>query len=136
MQKIDSVILSETKYIASWVIILSVILQSFFLVGGWWNLSVLLGNILSGTVAILNFFLMGLSVQKAVGQEEKESKKIMQASSALRTFMLFAAAALGVLLNAFDTWTVIIPLFFPRIAAAFRPVFMKGQEKKEADDEK
>ena len=39
----------------------------------------------------------------------------------MRTFMLFVVAAVGVLLPVFSTWTVLIPLFFPRIAIMIRP---------------
>ena len=125
MTKLDPTVKKETGYIGAWVIIFSAILQAVFLVIGKWNYTVLLGNLLSGATAIFNFLLMGITVQKAVLKEEKEAKTAIKASQALRTFLLFAVAALGVLLPCFNTWTVIIPLLFPRIAIAFRPLFDK-----------
>ena len=71
MAKVDKVVLKETKYIALWVIIFSLIMEAVFLIINKWDYTVLLGNLLSGAVGVLNFFLMGLGVQKAVMQEEK-----------------------------------------------------------------
>lgn len=127
MKKIDEVVLKETKYIAAWVVVLSLLLQSIFLIMGKWNYTVLLGNLLSGGIGIINFLLMGLTVQSAVDKDKKEAATAMKASLTLRTFILFAAAAIGVLLPVFDTWAVLVPLFFPRIAVAFRPVFEKNK---------
>jgi hypothetical protein len=86
---------------------------------------VLLGNLLSGSAAVLNFFLMGLSVQKAVEKEEKDAKKIMRISQTYRTLFLFVIAAIGVYFSVFNTIAALVPLFFPRIAIALRPLFSK-----------
>ena len=66
MKKIDETVLKETKYIAAWIFIFSVLMQAVFLVICEWNYTVLLGNILSAVFSVLNFFLMGLTVQKAL----------------------------------------------------------------------
>ena len=71
MAKVDKVVLKETKYIALWVIIFSLIMEAVFLIINKWDYTVLLGNLLSGAVGVLNFFLMGLGVQKEVMQEKK-----------------------------------------------------------------
>ncbi|MBQ9112470.1 MAG: hypothetical protein IJY08_02705 [Clostridia bacterium] len=138
MSKIDKVVLRETKYIAAWVIIFSAIMQAVFLVIGKWDYTVLLGNLLSGAAVILNFLGMGMTVQKAVDKEEKEAKQAMKASGMVRTFLLFITVVIGVLLDCFSIWTVIIPLFFPRIAVAIRPLWdkkaNKKANKKEADE--
>lgn len=135
MIKIDKAVREETIYIGMFILILSLLLQSVFLIIGQWNLSVLYGNLLSGAAAILNFFLMGLTVQHAVEKDQKQAAAAMKLSQALRTLMLFAVAAIGVLLPCFSTWTALIPLFFPRIAFAFQPLFLKrkneGSEPKE-----
>ncbi len=124
MQKIDKVVLKETKYMVIWMLIFSTVLQSVFLVIGKWNYTVLLGNLLSGTAMVLNFLLMGMTVQKAVGKEPKEAKQAMRASGMARTFFLFVVAAIGILLNkVFSVWTVIIPMFFPRLIVAIRPLW-------------
>ncbi len=146
MQKIDKVILKETKYIALWVIILSVITEAVFLVIGKWDITVLLGNIVSGVAAVLNFFLMGVAVQKALTRDANDAKTAMRASGMMRMFIIFVVIGLCLILkinerHIFSAWTLIIPLFFPRIAVSLRPVFDKSMRKgnstikKDADEQ-
>ena len=123
MKKIDQTVLRETKYIGLWVLVLSALMQAVFLIIGAWDYTALLGNLLSGGAGVLNFFLMGLAVQKAVTKEESDAKKVLRVSQLYRTFMMFLFVVMGVCLPCFHLWSVIIPLFFPRIAIAFRPVF-------------
>ncbi len=122
MIKIDKTVLKETKFIAVGVIILSLVMQSVFLILMRWNYKVLLGNILSGSFAVLNFLLMGITVQKAVNQDEKQSATTMRFSQTARNTMLFVVAAVGVLLPVFNTVAVLVPLFFPRITIMIRPL--------------
>ncbi|MCQ2440282.1 MAG: ATP synthase subunit I [Clostridia bacterium] len=129
MVKIDKTVLKETRFIAIGVIILSVLMESVFLILMRWNYKVLLGNILSGTVAILNFFLMGVTVQKAVKKDEKQAANTMRLSQTVRNALMFVVAAIGVLAPIFNTITVLIPLFFPRITIMLRPIFMKKNDK-------
>ena len=128
MQKIDKVVWKETKYIALWALIFSAILQAVFLVIGSWNYTVLLGNLLSGTAVVLNFFAMAVTVQKALEKDPKDAKQTMQLSKTWRMLALFAVVLLGVLLECFDLWAVLIPLLFPRIAIAIRPLWNKNTE--------
>ena len=124
-EKVDKTVMKETLYISVWVLILSAVTQAVFLVIGKWSLSVLFGNLLSGVTGILNFFLMGLTVQAAVIKDEKKAALSMKVSQILRMLLIFAVATVGVLLDCFNTVTVILPLFFPRIAISFRPLFNK-----------
>jgi len=118
MKKIDETVLKETKFIAFSTLILSALMQAVFLIIGKWDITVLFGNLLGGGLAVLNFFLMGLTVQKAVMLDEKEAKNSIKISQTYRTLLMIVVAALGVALSCFNTWAVIIPLFFPRIAIA------------------
>lgn len=128
MAKVDKVVLKETKYIALWVIIFSLIMEAVFLIINKWDYTVLLGNLLSGAVGVLNFFLMGLGVQKAVMQEEKEAKQTMKVSNLLRMFLIFVTVVVGVTVSVFNNWAVIIPIFFPRISILLRPLFDKRKD--------
>lgn len=123
MNRIDETVKKETAYIAVWVLILSVLTQAVFLIIGKWDYTVLLGNLLSGSAAVLNFFLMGISLQKALGKEEKDAQNTMKLSRTYRNLFLLVVTVLGVTLPWFNLWTVLIPLLFPRIAIVFRPLF-------------
>ena len=74
---------------------------------------------------MLNFFLMGLGVQSAVGLDEKAAREKVKFSMTMRYLMIVAAAAIGIIAPCFNTAAAIIPLFFNRIAIAFRPLFAK-----------
>lgn len=125
MKKIDEVVLRETEYIAIWTMLFSLLMQSVFLVIGKWDYTVLLGNLLSGAAVILNYFLIGITVQRALEKDEKDAKSTMKISQLYRFLLLFAVIILGVLLPCFNTWAVIIPVFFPRFAIALRSLLGK-----------
>lgn len=125
MKKIDPTILKETAYIFAFTLIFSTLMQSVFLIIGKWNYTVLLGNLLGLAGGVGNFFLMGLSVQSALNKTEDDAKKLMKVSQSLRLLMLLIVALIGHLVPVFNLVAVVIPLIFPRIAIAARPLFMK-----------
>lgn len=132
MAKTDDTVIKETKYIAAWVIILSVIMEAIFLIVGLWDYKVLLGNIFGGAVAVINFLLMGITVQKAVMNDEKDAAASMKLSQALRNLMILIAAVLAITIPIFNGAAAIIPLFFPRIAIAFVPLRDRNKNSVEA----
>ena len=125
MKKVDPVVRRETIYIAVSMLALSVIMELVFLVLGYFDYTVPLGNLLGGGIGVLNFFLMGLGVQSAVGLDEKAAREKVKFSMTMRYLMIVAAAAIGIIAPCFNTAAAIIPLFFNRIAIAFRPLFAK-----------
>ena len=127
MIKADETVKRETIYIACFCIVLSVFMQAIFIVLKKWDYTVVLGNLLSLFVAVFNFYLMGIAVQKAVSMEVSDAKKIMKSSQGLRNILMFVALAIGVTAPIFNTVAVIVPVFFPRIAVSFRP-FIKDRK--------
>ena len=125
MKKIDPTVLKETRYIFGITLIFSVVMEVIFLALGKWNVFVLLGNLWGALGAVLNFFLMGLTVQKAITKEEKEAKNLIRFSQSARMLMLFVIAGVGFLLPWFHTLAVVIPLLFPRIAIFLHPILRK-----------
>lgn len=134
MKKIDPTIIKETIYVLVWVLGLSVIMQAVFLIIKRWDYTVLTGNVLTGFAVTLNFFLMGLGVQKSLGKEEKEAKKVIRLSQIYRYLILIVFLVIGVVFKCFNNWTVFIPVIFPRIAIAARPLFknMKWAKQEES----
>lgn len=127
--KIDKTVLKETKYIATFVIILSVLMQAVFLIIGKWNYTVLLGNLWGACIAVGNFFVMGLYVQKAVSQEEKDAKQTIKASQSIRFAALVLLTGIGVAIfyNNYAWISVVLPLVFPSIAIYLRPLIDKNK---------
>lgn len=137
MSRIDPTVKKETGYIAGWVLLLSAVMELVFLLTGHMDYTVPLGNLLGGGAAILNFFLMGWTIQRAVGLDEKAAAAKLKLSQMLRMLMLIVICCLGIALDCFHTVAVIVPLFFPRIGVAFRPLFDKknGQAASEGKDD-
>ena len=125
MKKIDATVKKETTYIFAITVILSVLMQSVFLIVGKWDYTVLLGNLLGIIAAVGNFFVMGINIQSALGREEKEAKNLIKLSQTLRMLALFVIAMIGYLVPVFNIVAVIIPYLFPRIAVSLRPLFTK-----------
>ena len=123
MVKIDKTVCRETKYIAWCVLMLSLIMQAVFLILGYWDYTVLLGNLLSGAAVILNFFFMGVTVQRAVLKDVNAAKTAMRVSQLYRMLFMLVVIVTGVALPCFNMWAVIIPVAFVRIAIALRPLF-------------
>ena len=141
MQKIDPIVIKETKYIALWTVILSVLMQAAFLVVGHfvpayaWSWRVLTGNLLGGTAIVANFFGMAVGIQRAMEKDPNDASKSMRASSSGRMLGLFVVAAIGVALNCFNTIAVVVPFLFPRVAIAIRPLWDKKIPQGEGNNE-
>ena len=123
MIHVDRAVRRETRWIALWVLGLSVVMELVFFLLGRWTWPVLWGNLFGGVMAVLNFFLMGLTVQRAVGREQKQIKNIVRSSQSLRLLMQGAVMVIAFLVGWLDPWATIIPLFFPRLAITLRPLW-------------
>ncbi|MBR4761186.1 MAG: hypothetical protein IK086_00940 [Clostridia bacterium] len=121
MSKINATVMRETKYIAAFSAVLSVLMQAVFLIVlRRFDYTVMLGNILGYIAAVGNFLLMGIGVQKAVERDQKGAKGVLKFSQAFRFLGIFVIVAAGTVLDVFNTVAVIAPLFFPQIAIAAR----------------
>jgi uncharacterized membrane protein len=134
-QKTDPIIRRETGYIALWSLIFSAAMQAVFLIINQWNYTVLLGNLLGFCAAVGNFYLMARDVVKAMDKEPKDAKQAMKLSGSVRLLALFLIAVLGAWLPVFNTWAVLIPLLFPRLAIALRPLVNKGSQEEVPHEE-
>lgn len=129
MKPIEPAVKKETAYIAGWSLLLSVVMELVFWIVGAMDYTVPLGNLLGVAASLLNFFLMGLTIQSAVGLEEKAASAKLKLSQMLRMLMVLVLAVLGLALPCFHTIAVLVPFFFPRIAISFRPLFdRKGDQ--------
>ena len=135
-RRVDAAVRRETIYIAVWAAVLSALMEAVFLVIGKWDVTVLLGNLLGGLTAVLNFFFMGLTVQSAVDKPQDEARTAMKASQALRSVMLLAVLVAGAAAPCFHLIAAIVPLFFPRIAIALRPLWDRAGRREDIINEK
>ena len=128
--KIDPTVKKETLFVGGVTLILSMLMQSVFLIIGRWDLSVLFGNLLGGVIGVLNFFFLGLSVQKAVSSGEKKAKEIMKASHAIRFALIIVLLAISLIFQSvFNVIATIISLLFATFGVYLRAVFNKDKKK-------
>ncbi len=123
--KLEPTVKGETVYIFTVTCLCSVLMQAVFLIIGQWDITVLLGNLVGLCAAVGNFLLLGITVQKALGQEAEEAKKCIKLSQMARTLLLFVIALVGYFVPCFDVFALVIPYLFPRLAIALLPILRK-----------
>ena len=124
--KIDPTVRRMTGYIAVCVLVLSALMEAVYLIIGAWDITVLWGNLLGAATAVLNFFLMGLTIQRSLSLSQEDAKKFIQVSQSLRMLMILVLCAIGAALPCFDLLAVVLPQFFPRIGTMLWPRFEKN----------
>ena len=121
MASISPVVKKETGYVALWVAIAILPVQAVFLLCQWWDYTVLLGSLLGSITAVGNTLMVGLMVQKAVTQSEKQAKNNIRLSQGGRLLMQGAVLVLAAVLpKVFNIWAAAIPLLVPTLAVRFR----------------
>lgn len=125
--RIDATVRKETSYILIWVLLLSVIMEAVFLVIGAWEFSVLLGNLIGSLTAVMNFYLLAVTVTKLVnaGETDKLQQK-MHASKSLRMAGMVLICVLAIALLKTNPYSTLIPLIFPRIGLAVKKAKQGG----------
>ncbi len=115
--------------------IADVIMCVIFALCGRFDYTVILGALLGTVFAVGNFFLLGLTVQKAVEKGENV-KRFMHSSYAGRMLLYVACIVMGVLIPCFHPLAAIIPLFMPQVVIfAMRLLGIYKPEKKNPPEE-
>lgn len=126
---VDPVVKRETLRISAGTLVLSTVMQLVFLIIKRWDTTVLFGNLLGAFTAVLNFFLMCLTVQRCVNLEPEKAALRIRASQSGRLFMMAAFLGMAALLpKVFNIFASAIPLIFPTLTiAAYKLFFAKKQ---------
>ena len=80
--KVDPIVKKETLWICACVLVGSMLMQAVFLLLQRWDVTVLLGNLLGAALAVGNFFLMSLDVQKAVESDDPQKAQMKNSQCA------------------------------------------------------
>ena len=148
--KIQPAIRQETLRMAIGVAILTVLMLGVYLILGIMTFEVVLGAVLGTAVAVGNFFLMAMSVQKAaelmngvqlppeeVGEdgetvdkplspEATKARQKMQLSYTGRMLLTVVFAIIALLVPAIHPVAALIPLLFPRIVIMIQGLVQKN----------
>lgn len=91
-----------------------------FILLGRFDEKVVFGALLGSIFAVLNFFLLGITIQKATKIEnEGKAKSMIQFSYSLRMLATLGIGLIGFMVPVFNWVAVICPLLFPRITIFF-----------------
>jgi len=152
--KIQAAVKHETARIVVGVAILSAVMLVVFAAIGKFDMSVLWGTLLGGGYAVLNFFLMAMTVQQAAEQmngvhlpaeeeenaaqpdeqaaeqkeelpQQKKARSLVQRSYYFRMALTALVAVLAVKSPVFHAVPAIIALFFPRMVITAQPLLQK-----------
>ena len=145
----DRAVRRETLRVAAGVFALVAVMLAVYAVLGKLTAKVALGGIYTGLLTVLNFFIMGLTVQgvtdRAAEKERSEQeladltiemKNRMKLSYNMRMIGLLALLVVGLAVFKFDPLATILPVLFPTIVVralqimeARRPSVSEGSEK-------
>jgi hypothetical protein len=88
------------------------------------NYTVILGGLGGGFIAILNVFMMGVTVQKVAGTEnEDDARAKMRMSYSQRMLLQIIWIIIAIAAPCFHFAAGIAPLFFPSIGIKLRAIF-------------
>lgn len=132
-ENIQPAIKSETKKVALSTFICVAIMWIVFVILHMvmpdkipFDYTVILGGLGGGFIAVLNFFLLGLTVQKVANtQDEDLAKKLMKSSYSRRFLMQMLWCVVVMIAPCFQLVAGIAPLLFPSIGIKFVGIFMK-----------
>ena len=88
--------------------------------------TVILGGFLGGLIAVLNFFLMGVTVQKVASEANEDNARLrMKASYSRRTLLQMAWVVVAIAAPCFQFAAGILPLLFPSFGIKLRGLIHK-----------
>lgn len=88
--------------------------------------TVFLGGIGGGIIAVLNFFLMGLTVQKVASTSDEEMARMrMKASYSRRMMLQMLWVVIVIAAPCFALVAGLLPLLFPGFGIKFAGIFLK-----------
>lgn len=127
----SEVVKKEAGYIAAGTVLLSALVQIVWAICLEYDRSVFIGGLWGGAVAIINFVLMGIAVQKMANETDQMSaKRRMQASYQFRMMLIILTTVLAVIIPGVNWVMAAISLFFPRLTILVMPLFRPDLRKK------
>ena len=114
-EKPQQSIVKETKRIAVGTVIMLVVMLAVYAVLGKFTVGVLLGGLLGSAYAIFNFFMLGMTLQKAASMTDQQMAHMkVRSSYSTRMVGMLVLAVLAFALPFVEGIPCLIALLFPR----------------------
>lgn len=114
-EKPQQSIVKETKRIAVGTVIMLVVMLAVYAVLGKFTVGVLLGGLLGSAYAIFNFFMLGMTLQKAASMTDQQMAHMkVRSSYSARMIGMLVLAVVAFALPFIEGIPCLIALLFPR----------------------
>ena len=117
-QRPQETVLRETKRIAVGVFSMLAIMLVVYAALGRFSLAVVLGGLIGALYAVLNFLLLGMTVQKVADMREENeelARMHMKSSYNMRMVIMILLIVVAFALPFVDGLACMIPMLFPRL---------------------
>lgn len=115
-EKPQQSIVKETKRIAVGTVIMLVVMLAVYAVLGKFTVGVLLGGLLGSAYAIFNFFMLGMTLQKAASMTDQQIAHMkVRSSYSTRMIGMLILAVVAFALPFVEGIPCLIALLFPRV---------------------
>ena len=114
-EKPQQSIVKETKRIAVGTVIMLIVMLAVYAVLGKFTVGVLLGGLLGSAYAIFNFFMLGMTLQKAASMTDQQMAHMkVRSSYSTRMIGMLILAVVAFALPVVEGIPCLIALLFPR----------------------
>lgn len=114
-EKPQQSIVKETKRIAVGTVIMLIVMLAVYAVLGKFTVGVLLGGLLGSVYAIFNFFMLGMTLQKAASMTDQQMAHMkVRSSYSTRMIGMLILAVVAFALPFVEGIPCLIALLFPR----------------------
>ena len=114
-EKTQQSIVKETKRIGVGTVIMLVVMLAVYAVLGKFTVGVLLGGLLGSAYAIFNFFMLGMTLQKAASMTDQQMAHMkVRSSYSTRMIGMLVLAVVAFALPFVEGIPCLIALLFPR----------------------
>ncbi len=136
MSKIAPAVKKETTHIALGTSIGVVIMLIVFAVLHRFNAGVLVSALIGGALAVINFFMLGITVQKiSDGQSEERGRKWMQFSYNMRMLVMVVWLIIAITVPFLNWVAAAVPMLMPRLTIGVMQITGMYKKEKPEDSE-
>ncbi len=118
----------EVKKMAIYISVMVLVMLIVFALFGYFSLPVIIGGLLGGIVAFLNFLLLAVAIEKSVSGHNSP-KGTLASSYSIRLIFIGAVIVFAIKSQYINYLAVVIPLLFPRIAIMVKNLLKMRTEK-------
>lgn len=138
--KLQKAVVDETRRIAIGSAIGTLIMLAVFAAIGRFDSTVVLGALLGYVTAVLNFFLLSVTVQQAAGdiqgdEEERVSRgrRLMRTSYSMRRLLQGVVIVVALLVPCFNWVAAVIALVLPHLSIVARQLLSRSKSSERTD---